>query len=151
LAGFKPSVKIKASAILTLALASFFACSSLTTTRPVQEMSDTNAAIKAAKDVQADTIAPELYREASEWWRKARHEYRFKNFDLALEYAKKARKLAERAELEAIQNNGQHVDNPPDPTPTPASSPYPYPTPTGTPADAIPRGPTTTITVPPPS
>jgi hypothetical protein len=113
-------------------------------------MSNTNAAIKAAKDVQADSIAPELYRQASEWWRRARHEYRFKNFDLALQYAKKARHFAEEAELEAIQGGGQHVDTTPDipmPAPTPTGNSAPYATPTGMPADPALKGPTQ-ITVP---
>ena len=113
----------------------------LTATRPVQEMSDTGAAIRAAKEVQADTLAPELYRQANEWFLKARREYKFKNFLFAKEYAGKARKFAEQAEFEAIKNGGNRTDiAPPDlagpaPAPQPEPSPYAYPTPQGTPAD----------------
>lgn len=104
-------------------------------------MSDASAAIKAAKGIQADTIAPELYREANEWWRRARHEYRFKNFDLASQYAKKARLLAEQAEFEAMQSSGQRAEAPaPEPTPTSTSAPYAYPTPTAIPAESVPKG-----------
>jgi hypothetical protein len=112
---------------------------SLFKTRPVQEMSDTAAAMKAAKDAQADINAPVLYREANEWWQKAKAEYKYKNFEEAEAYAKKARKLAEQAEFEVLKNPGQRVESPVDsgaPTgsePAPAESPYAYPTPTGTP------------------
>jgi hypothetical protein len=107
-------------------------------------MSDTTAAIRAAKEVQADTLAPELYRQANEWFFKARNEYKFKNFSFAQEYAKRARKFAEQAEFEALRNGGNRTDAAPvdqmAPTsgvsgPTAAPSPYAYPTPEGTPAD----------------
>src|SRR5690348_10262313 len=65
--------------------------------RPVQEMSETGAAIRAAKEVQADTLAPEFFRQANEWFFRAKHEYKFKNFHLAKEYADKARMFAEKA------------------------------------------------------
>src|SRR5690348_3640000 len=77
-----------------------FGCS-IIATRPVQEMSDATAAIRAAKEVQADTLAPEYYRQSNEWFFRAKHEYKFKNFKLAKEYADKARYLAEQAEFEA--------------------------------------------------
>lgn len=106
--------------------------------RPVQLMSETGAAIRAAKEVQADTLAPELYRQANEWYFKAKHEYKFKNFHLAKEYATKARNFAELAEFQSIRNGGK-VSEPPPPEATPAAAPYPYPTPTGVPADELER------------
>jgi hypothetical protein len=129
---------------LTLAVLSVFGMSSscsVFATRPTQEMSDTTAAIRAAKEVQADTLAPELYRQATEWFFKARKEYNFKNFQLAQDYALKARHFAENAEFEALRNGGNRSDvAPPDQAaqgqnPEPAPSPYAYPTPEGTPAD----------------
>lgn len=120
-----------------LVLAFSLASCSLFKTRPTQEMSDTNAAIKAAKEVQADVLAPDLYRQANDWWRRARKEYRFKNFQLAEDYAKKARHLAEQAEFEVIKNGGQRQEPPVEPTPT-ATEPYAYPTPTGTPIERYP-------------
>jgi hypothetical protein len=112
-------------------------------TRPVQEMSDASAALKAARDVQADTMTPELYRQASDWFFRAKQEYKFKNFKQAYEYAEKARNFAERAEFETIRHNGgdNNANVPPPPPPTPAVSeppaPEPIPTdsPPGTPAD----------------
>ena len=125
---------------------------SLFTVRPVQEMSDTASAIQAAREVQADTIAPDSYRKASEWFFKAKREYKFKNFSVAKEYARRARKLAEQAEFDSIQTGATRSDQggaDPFAMKIPAESaqaeaeipqqqqhqPYPYPTPTGTPGD----------------
>lgn len=112
---------------------------SLTATRPTQEMSNTNAAIRAAKEVQADTLAPELYRQSTEWYLRAKHEYKFKNFQLAKEYADKARRLAEQAEFDSLRNGGNRgevgASDPLANAPAPESTPYDYPTPTGTPAE----------------
>lgn len=116
---------------------------SIIATRPVQLMSDTSAAIRAAKEVQADTLAPELYRKANEWFFKAKREYKFKNFDLVNEYAEKARTFAEEAEFESVRNGGNRSDagaggtDPLSKSPvSPAAPPpEPIPTPEGTPAE----------------
>lgn len=145
------------------------ACSILAT-RPVQEMSDTAAAIKAAREVQADTVTPELFRQANEMYNLARREYKFKNFQLATDYATKARLLAEEAEFTAVRSgvdrgSGDSVESTPadepthesipEPTGTPAeeydqrkaaddalnASPSPQPSPTPTPASTFIQGP----------
>jgi len=72
-------------------------------------MSDAQAALRAAREVQADTLAPELFRQASEWHLKARNEYQLKNFDLAKRYADRARRHAEDAELNALTNGGKRA------------------------------------------
>lgn len=149
------SCRISIKSIVTgaVAAASIVGCSMMAT-RPVQDMSDTAAAIRAAREVQADTLAPELYRQANEWFFKAKHEYKFKNFDLARSYSDKARVFAEDAEFEAIRNGGNRsgdvaTSDPLAPgltgpaeksVPTPPPTPYNYPTPTGTPADITPPG-----------
>ncbi len=75
-------------------------------------MSNTQAALKAAKEVQADVLAPELYRQATEWFLKARQEYRYKDFEKANDYAFRARQLSEQAEFEALKNGGIRGGNP---------------------------------------
>ena len=98
----------------------------LTATRPIQQMSDTVSAIRAAKEVQADTLAPELYRQASEWFFRAKREYKFKNFKEAREYARKSRLFAEEAEFIAIHGGGNRVAadvNPLSETPPPPPEP----------------------------
>lgn len=126
--------------VVTLLVSGIWGCSMLAT-RPVQEMSDTSAAIKAAREVQADTKEPELYRQAMEWYSKARQEYRLKNFQLALEYAKKARSFAEQAEFNAVSMGASREEvrdssSPRGVTTEPTPSPYPYPTPEGIPSEA---------------
>lgn len=91
-----------------------FSCA-LTTTRPVQEMTDTAAAIRAAKEVQAQELAPELYRQSKEWFLKARKHYRLKNFYEAKNFAEKARQLAEKAEFQSLVAGGNRAQEPPDP------------------------------------
>lgn len=72
-------------------------------------MSDTAAAIHAAREVQADVLAPELFRQSSELFFKARQEYKFKYYDKAKEHALLARKFAEQAELDALVNGGSRA------------------------------------------
>lgn len=90
---------------------------SLWSTRPVQEMSDTSTAIRAAREVKADVVAPELFRQAREWWLKARKAYKFKEYSNALEFSYKARLFAERAEYEAMRGGSSReaLERPPDP------------------------------------
>lgn len=80
------------------------------TTRPTQTMSDASAALKAAREAQADVLAPELYRQANDWWFKARQEYKFKQFHYAEDFAEKARLYAEQAEYSAIQQGATRQD-----------------------------------------
>jgi len=117
---------------MTTAAVAVLGCSILTR-RPVQEMSDTAAAIKAAKEVEADTSSPDLYRESQEWYLKAKNEYRLKNFSRSLEYLEKARKYAEQAEFDAVKGGASRRE-PPMPEEPKMPEPYAYPTPTGTPA-----------------
>ncbi len=86
-------------------------------------MSDTQAAIRAAQEVQADTLAPDFYRQALEFWDKARREYKYKNFDEAKELSDKARVLAEQAEYQAIRAGGNRSETPPDPMSSGANEP----------------------------
>lgn len=114
-------------------------------TRPVQEMSYTLAAIKAAKEVQADVYTPELFRLSNEWFFRAKNEYKYKNFKLAKEYADKARHLAEQAEFEAIRSGairsegadtpGGGADTATLPPGNGSTKAQAIPTPTGTPVE----------------
>lgn len=97
------------SCLTTAALLTGSGCA-IFTTRPTQLMSDTSAAIKAAREAQADVHAPELYRQANDWWFQARQEYKFKRFDTAEEYALKAREFAEKAEYSSIQQGAERQD-----------------------------------------
>lgn len=121
--------------LFSMGLVAFLGCS-VFATRPVQLMSDTASALRAAKEVQADTLSPDLFRQANEWFVKARNEYKFKNFALAEQYAKKAKRYAEDAEFDSIRGGGNRSDSvaeQPETAPSPSPT-YDYPKPTGTPA-----------------
>lgn len=125
-------------------------------------MADTAAAIRAAREVHADELSPDLYRRANEFFFKAKREYKFKNFKEAKLLAEQARKLAEQAEFDAAKSgatrsesdsadayndmpgeptsNGNQAADPsvrPPGAPKPETKePYVYPTPEPTPADS---------------
>ncbi|MBI3544863.1 MAG: DUF4398 domain-containing protein [Deltaproteobacteria bacterium] len=79
---------------------------SLTATRPNQEMSNAEIAIKAAKDLNADSLVPELFRAAQDNMFKAKRDYRLKNFSDSRDHALRATRLAEQAEFEAYRMGG---------------------------------------------
>lgn len=93
------------TAILILETLTSGGCS-LTATRPVQEMANADIAIKAAKDLNADSLVPELFRGAQDNFFKAKRDYRLKNFENARNYALRATRLAETAEFEAYRLGG---------------------------------------------
>ena len=99
---------------------------SLMATRPGQDMADTAAAIRAAREVQADVHSPVLFLQAIEWLDRAKKEYRYKNFDLAQVYSQYARKYAEKAEFESMRNGATRHDTAgPDPLTTTLQPPPP--------------------------
>ena len=104
---------------------------SITAVRPSQEMSNMEVAIKAAKEVNADVLAPELFRLALETSQNARREYRMKNFMDAKKHSDQARVYAERAEFESIRNGGKRDALPEDPLAEPSYAPEPLAAPTG--------------------
>ncbi len=127
-------------------------------------MADTAAAIRAAKEVQADVLSPDLYRQANELFFKARRNYRFKNFKQAKEQAEMARGFAEQAEFEAIRNGAQRsagsemdpyapVPGAPgiEPEPVPTFAPYPYPSAEPLPVRPLEEPPATPVPTPTPS
>ena len=80
-------------------------------------------AIRAAKEVGADVLAPELYRNSLERGQQARKEYKFKNFMQAKTLADQARVFAEKAEFESIRNGGKREAVPQDPLSDPSYAP----------------------------
>ena len=117
--------------ILTLLAALLCNACSVVATRPRQEMANTAAAIRAAREVSADSVAPEFFREAEEWYFKARQEYRLKNFARSRDAADRARVAAEKAEFQAILGGSKRVsinstsEAAPEPVAPEATSPAP--------------------------
>ena len=75
----------------------------IATTRPKLEMSLAQVAFLAAKDAQADTKAPGLYRKAEYYYLKAKSSYKRKYFNKAQQYAILSKKYSERAEYVAVR------------------------------------------------
>jgi hypothetical protein len=82
-------------------------------------------ALRSANEVSADSLAPEIYRLATELALLARKEYRLKNFQSARRHAYDARIYAERAEYEALRNGAQRESAPADPLEEPSYAPEP--------------------------
>lgn len=93
-------------AVLSLGLGAVTAGCSLAVTRPIQEMANAEVAIRAAKDLNADSLVPEIFRAANESFYKAKRDFRLKDFDNARANALKAMRLAEQAEFEAYRMGG---------------------------------------------
>lgn len=85
------------------------ACSILAT-RPEQEYSDATAAIRAAKEVKAETMAPGIYRKALEAFEIGKREYRIKNYQEAQKALVRARQYAEQAEFTAMKSGAIRKD-----------------------------------------
>jgi hypothetical protein len=96
------AIPAKAGIAFFLLLISGSGCSVIAR-RPIQEMSDAAAALKAAREVQADTNSTDYFRLSEELFFKARQDYRYKNFARARKYANEARELAEKAEFLSIR------------------------------------------------
>lgn len=83
--------------------------------RPTQAYSDARAALLAAREVKAESLAPELFRQAQEWMEKGESEYQFKNFDEARRAFDVSRFFAEKAEFEVLVNGGTRTSIAPPP------------------------------------
>lgn len=66
-------------------------------------MSLAQAAFLAAKESEADIHAPNLYRQAEDYYLKAKSAYRRKYFNKAQEYALLSKKFSEQAEYAAVR------------------------------------------------
>lgn len=89
--------------ILILVSIFFLKSCGLATTRPKVEMSLAQAAFIAAKESGADVHSPNLYRQAEDYYLKAKSSYRRKYFSKAKEYALHSKKYSEQAEYSAIR------------------------------------------------
>ena len=72
------------------------ACAS---TASYEEYAFAEAALSAARQMKAHTSSPSLYAKARTQFKLGRVEFRKKNYDKANKHFKKARRLAEKAEV----------------------------------------------------
>ena len=75
----------------------------LATTRPKTEMAFAQSAFLAAKEAGADVHASNLFRQAEDYYLKAKSAYRRKYFNKAKEYALLSKKYSEQAEYAAVR------------------------------------------------
>lgn len=99
--------------------------------RPIQLMSDTAAALIAAREVSADSLAPEKFRLANEAFLRAQNEYRLKNFEIAEKYAKRAKRLAEESEFDSLRQGSNRTSLLPPEEPVGPPPPSTYEAPEG--------------------
>jgi hypothetical protein len=81
----------------------FLGACGLTTTRPKIEMSLAQSAFIAAKEAGADVHAANLFRNAEDYYLKAKSAYRRKYFNKAKEYALLSKQYSEKAEYAAVR------------------------------------------------
>lgn len=102
----RPKTKIGFKSLIILGLAAGgFGCS-LAATRPIQEMSNAEVAIRAARDLNADSLVPDIFRAANDAFYKAKRDFRLKDFENSKKHALRATRLAEQAEFEAYRLGG---------------------------------------------
>lgn len=71
-------------------------------TRPDRQLAYAEAAFLSATTANAESLAPGLYATARDSIRRARSEYRKKNFKEARNLANRARRLSEEAEMKSL-------------------------------------------------
>jgi hypothetical protein len=92
---------------LTLLVLLQLAACSLATTRPKLEMTMAQTAFVAARNANAQTLAPGLYRKAEFYYLRAKSHYRRKYFNKAKQYAILSKEYSEKAEFVAVQKAPQ--------------------------------------------
>ncbi len=79
------------------------ACSS----RPIEEISLADVALKAAQKNKADVLAPDVFRRAENYYLRSKKDYQDGYFDSSRKYANEARLAAEQAEYKALLKQTQ--------------------------------------------
>lgn len=75
--------------------------------RPVNELVLADVAVKAAKKVKAQSLAPDTFRKAENHYLRAKRDYADGYYDSSRKLADKARLLAEQAEYESLLKRAQ--------------------------------------------
>lgn len=97
------------------------------TQRPVVDLTLADVALKAAQKVRADSLAPDQYRQAENFYLRAKKDFAEGYYDSCKKFANEARLLAEQAEYRALLKQNQ-VKKPSSPAeevrPPPGAQPY---------------------------
>jgi len=71
--------------------------------RPVEDLAIADVALKAAQKVKADSLAPDFYRKAENFYLRAKKDFTEGYYDSCKKFANQARLMAEKAEYRALQ------------------------------------------------
>ncbi len=91
--------------------------------RPVEELTLADVAVRAAQKVKADALAPDTFRQAENYFLRAKRDYSEGYYDSCRKFSTEARLLAEQAEYKALLKQSQLRSKADDETPPPASEP----------------------------
>ena len=75
--------------------------------RPIEEITLADVAVKAAQKAKADSFAPDAYRKAENFFLRAKRDYQDGYYESARKYSTEARQLAEQAEYQSIAKQTQ--------------------------------------------
>lgn len=75
--------------------------------RPVEELVLADVALKAAQKVKADVLSPDAFRQAENYYLRAKKDYNEGYFESAKKFATEARQTAEIAEYKALLKQSQ--------------------------------------------
>lgn len=101
--------------------------------RPVEDLALADVAIRAAQKVKADALAPDAFRQAENFYLRAKRDFADGYYDSCKKYANEARLMAEKAEYGALFKQTQLKNKSEEETPSSSDSPSPAPTSTPTP------------------
>jgi len=87
----------------SLILLTYGAC----TQRPVVDLTLADVALKAAQKVRADSLAPDQYRQAENFYLRAKKDFAEGYYDSCKKYSNQARLLAEQAEYRSLLKQNQ--------------------------------------------
>ncbi len=75
--------------------------------RPTEELAIADVALKAAQKVKADSLAPDFFRKAENFYLRAKKDFTEGYYDSCKKFANQARMMAEKAEYRALQKQTQ--------------------------------------------
>lgn len=94
--------------------------------RPTEDLALADVALKAAQKVKADSLAPDYFRKAENFYLRAKKDFIDGYYDSCKKFANQARKMAEQAEFKALEKQTQVKGKPGDDEPVGAPSAEPF-------------------------
>lgn len=82
--------------------------------RPLEDLALADVAVKAAQKVRADSLAPDLFRKAENFYLRAKKDYAEGYYESSRKFSEQARLMAEQAEYKALLKQTQLKGRPAD-------------------------------------